>query len=200
MNIGSLSEWTAIAEQQSGNTEAASDGCIATFYTHPVQNKHKSRIEDRPIFDPVPYVKIVSPGDNKSVVDREVQDADKKRWPNAWRRFEAEEEGTLDGTPLEEWGYLTVTQRAEYRHVGMRTVEQLANLSDDMVAKIGPGAREIRERAAQYLKPQDDVVTDLRSQIADKDRQIADLEGQLSEALRQLNAKPRRGRPPKEAA
>ena len=115
------------------------------------------------------------------------------------RTFEAREEGVLTGTPLEEWAFLNATRTAELKHLGMRTVEQVAHLSDDMLGQIGPGGRDLRTRAQQFLKPQSEVETGLRGEVADLKQQLASQSAQLDEALRQIEdltapKTPKRGR------
>ncbi|MGI9414499.1 MAG: hypothetical protein ACR2PM_12565 [Hyphomicrobiales bacterium] len=176
-----------VADAQSKGSAGTDDGgVLALFYTRPVYNKVKSAAEGRPMYDGKEYVQIIIPGDNKSVVDRPVQEADKQRWPEAWRKYAAQDEGSLDGTPLEEWSYLDVTRKASLRHLGIRTVEQLAAMPDGQLPQIGMDGRDVREWARQFLKPQSDRETELKTEVGELRRTVESLQASLAEAKRQI--------------
>lgn len=129
----------------------AKDTAIPRFYVRPVQNNFRSQAEGRPIFDERDYVEIIIPG-AKDTVDRQVQEQDKDRWPEQYRRFKEDAEQATDGTPLEQWPAISVSQIAELKAKKIRTVEQLAGVSDGNLANLGLGARQLRDRALAYLE------------------------------------------------
>lgn len=128
------------------------DNCIPVFYVKPVQNNFRSQAEGRPIFEDREYVQVIVPGDTKSEVNREVQDRDKDRWPEQYRRFKEDAEQATDGTPLEQWPAVSVSQVAELKAKKIRTVEQLASVSDSALQNLGLGARQLRDRAKAWLE------------------------------------------------
>ena len=98
-----------------------------------------------------------------------------------------------------------MTRKASLRHLGIRTVEQLAALPDGQLRQIGMDGREVREWAQQFLKPQSDRETDLKKQVGELQRSVEALTASLDEAKRQLRdgapqAPKRRGRPRKDEA
>lgn len=180
-----------LADAQAKGSGGTDDGgVLALFYERPLYNKVKSSEEGRPIYEGRDYVQIIIPGDSKSVVDRPVQDADKARWPGAWQKYQSKDEGSLDGTPIEEWSYLDVTRKASLRHIGIRTVEQLAAMPDGQLPQIGLDGREVREWAQQFLKPQSERETDLKKQVGELQRTVEALKASLDEAKRQLRDGP----------
>ena len=202
--IGTANEWANIARQQ----EAGEDHCTPRFYMRAVQNKRRTQIEGRPIFDQKPYVEIFIPGEKHNRPDRAVSDDDKARWPSAWKLFQESQEEVIEGTPIEAWPYLNRAQVAEFKALNILTIEGLANMADGLLDRLGPGGRDIQKRAQQFLKPQSDIEDDLRAEmraatdalnhansrieqlekaVAARDAEIETLEAQ----------KPRRGRPPK---
>jgi len=128
------------------------DNSIPVFYVKAVQHNFRSQEEGRPIFVDKDYVRIIIPGDTRSEVDREVQDKDKDRWPEQWRRFKEDAEEATDGTPLEQWPAVSVSQVAELKAKKIRTVEQLAGVSDGQLQNLGLGARQLRDRAKAFLE------------------------------------------------
>jgi len=78
------------------------DNVHATFHFQAKQNGRKTTEEGRPIFDQVPYVQILMPGNDKTVIDRKVTDEDKERWPDKWQAFIQNEEAPETGTPIEQ--------------------------------------------------------------------------------------------------
>lgn len=117
----------------------------------------------------------------------------------AWRKGHAIPE---TGTPLGAWHGVTAEQAERLRAVGIATVEGLAELTENQLAKpVLPNLRRLKEQAALWLEGASD---------AEKDRRIAELEERLNAAMdliEQATAavpaegdKPRRGRPPKAQA
>ena len=127
------------------------DGLYVEFSMFPEQNAAKSIEEGRPIFDEVPYIKIMIPGDKDNIIHRRVKDTDKQRWPRQWKAFESNMEQPLEGTPLAEWPGITRAQVEELAHFGCKTVEQLAQMPDSQSGKF-MGVRLLQQKAQDYLK------------------------------------------------
>jgi hypothetical protein len=133
-----------------GHQQNPDDGLYVEFSMFAEQNKAKSLEEGRPIFDEVPYVRIMIPGDKDNIIHRKVKDSDKQRWPRQWQAFEANQEQPLEGTPLAEWPGITRAQVEELAHFGCKTVEQLAQMPDSQAGKF-MGVQMLRQKAQAYL-------------------------------------------------
>ena len=59
-------------------TASADDGNIVTIFTKKVINNFKSKEADELIYDFLPYLEIVSPGQRHSIVVRKIEEDDKK--------------------------------------------------------------------------------------------------------------------------
>lgn len=105
----------------------------------------------RDIFRNVERIRIVIPGAVASIVVKNVDDELRMRYADQYRAFKAGQEAPLSGTPLEEWPILNRAMIAELKHLQIRTVEELANLSDLAVQHIGMGGTVLRERARAWL-------------------------------------------------
>lgn len=188
------SYWIGIAEDKSDNAKAF-------FYRKFEVDKRKSEIEGRPVTNEIERVKILVPGDDKSQIDRKVQDEDKTRWPEAYNRFKNKERpGIAEGTPIREWPYLTREWVVKLEYCNVHTVEEIANASDSALERMGPGARDMQKRAKEFLSPADENEKAWRQQKLDMDARIKALEAQLRQYDENPDAKPKRGRPRKEAA
>ncbi|MDS1142392.1 hypothetical protein RE432_18315 [Pusillimonas sp. SM2304] len=183
------------------------NGALVEFYRDAVQNNFKSAQEGRPIFDEKDFVRIQTPGDTRTVIQRIASDQDKQRFPRSWEAFQRGVELAQEGTPLEEWNLVSRSQVKELKHVGVATVESLASVSDANLQKMGPGYTQLRNRAQQYLdSSKDDAkATALARELEAANERIRLLEeanAALKEAATETkdDAKAKRGpgRPPKE--
>jgi hypothetical protein len=122
------------------------DMSMPRFYIRAVKNQFKSDDAGHEVFEDREYVEIITPGNNKSIVDRQVRDEDKQRWPGQYAAFKANQEPPLEGWPLKEWGAISASLSQELASLNIKTVEQLANLADQHLIKI-MGGYQLREKA-----------------------------------------------------
>jgi hypothetical protein len=157
------------------------DRTFAQFYTRSVQDAKASLEAGRPIFSDKAYVKIMVPGDKDNIVDRPVRDGDKLRWPRQWAAYEAKSEQPVEGTPLVEWPGLTRSQVEELAFFGIKTVEDLAAVSDSQAQKF-MGIQKLKARAKAYLAEADKQAPFemMREENELLKNRIAALEAQLS--------------------
>lgn len=182
-----------------GNAPAKADGLYIRFHKEPVLNQLKSfggtvvkadgstsyvEGEGRPIYDEEEYIEIVTPGDKTNVVDRPVRPADKRQYAQQYAAWKAGDEEQLSGTPLTMWPAVSRSQVEELKHFRVRTVEQLADLSDANLQNIGP-IRDLRERAKDFLATaKGNAPTEaLRAQLADEKNRREALERQVQELV-----------------
>ncbi|MES0385715.1 MAG: hypothetical protein ABUJ98_14170 [Hyphomicrobium sp.] len=176
-----------VAKMQQDGVRQAAGGLIATFYRRPVQNKLRSEAEGRPCFDSREYVMILIPGDQKSKIDRRVKDEDKQRFSEAWTKFQNNEKGVVIGTPLTEWNYLSSTRTAELKALGLSTVEEIADMADAYLGKLGPDGRKLQGRAKQFLDSSGDLEKELREGIQARDQTISNLSADMEILRRQVD-------------
>jgi hypothetical protein len=162
---------------------------LVRFYTHPKKNLVKSEQEGRPIFEDTDYIEIMQPGNKDSIVRRPASDRDKDRFAEHYRRYQARQsEDHIEGTLLEEWPAISRAQCEELKFLNIRTVEQLAGLSDSNAQNI-MGIQGLKSKAKKYLE------------VAEKEanaEKFAELEAKYQQLLAAQEEKPRRrGRPPK---
>lgn len=186
MSMIGFHEAVHTAQMQSGVSQTT-EGLTALFYSRPMKNEAESEAQGRPIFEPHDYVLIRIPSDAKSVIDREVKEEDKQRWPEAWRAYDGGEQGKVIGMPLREWNFLTTTRRMELEAMGLRTVEELAHMADGQKGRLGPDGRKLCDRARQFLEAGDDIEVELRKDIQARDDEIKNMMAEMAILRRQVD-------------
>lgn len=135
-----------------------------------------------------PYVRIMRPGDQNSIIEVRVREEHKQNWPEKWLYFQMREgmveEHDIPGWKIEEWPHLLDKQDLlrDLKYGRFSTVEQVAGASDAQCQKMGMGAQGLREQARVDLRKK--VSLDLNDQINAKDKKIEDLTGAM-EILRE---------------
>ena len=169
---------------------AGAGGVRAKFYVDSVHDKKASAEQGRPIYKDVEFVELQVIGDRTSLVQRPAEDKDRKRFPQEYALFKQGDAEQLTGTPLKQWPVLSKSQALELEYFNIRTVEQLAALSDGNAALVGP-ILKLRGQAKDYLDQARGLApaTKLREELAAKDKRIASLEARLA-ALEEAATKP----------
>lgn len=162
------------------------------FYSHPKQDPVKSAAEGRPIFHDTEYVSIMVPGDKTSIIERPATDRDKERFVKHYQAFKSDTDEVLDGTPLAAWPGLTRSQVEELRYFNIRTVEQLASVSDTHAQKF-MGINLLRRKAEAYIEAAkgNAPAEKLAAELEMRDNEITALK-QAVEELQAMAKKPKR--------
>ena len=177
---------------------------VVLFHPVQVENKFKSNLQNRPVFEEQIFITKIVPGDSKLVIDRKLRDSDKDEFPEAWARWERTKSNRIPGMPIESWHSISDTQKAEFKALQIHTVEQFANLPDSAADKI-MGFHDLHSKARVFIEAGKDaeLMGKIRKETDDKiaqqgveiDKLRADLKLAL-DALQRPVAR-RRGRKPK---
>jgi hypothetical protein len=162
------------------------DNCIPRFYTEAVKNNFRSLNEGRAVFEDREMVEIIIAGDSKSVVNEIVTDNHRQRWAREYNLFKDGKEAVAEGTPVEEWAAISKSQAMELRSCHVRTVEQLANLSDNLLSRAVPmGGHALRERAKAFLSQAGDgaELAQALATVAEQQAQISALKKQVEDVV-----------------
>jgi len=174
-----------IARQGYGvaNSGPTDDQLIVGFYKRSVLNKAKSQEQGTPVHEGRDFVKIQHPGENLNVVDREVTQQDKNRWPQKWEQYQKNIDQTPDGIPINLLFPANPEVEATLRGYNIHTVQQLAHLSGNAIGTIGMGCQLWVNRASKYLAQAEKGVDfhKFNSEMAQKDREISTLKRQLDD-------------------
>lgn len=174
---------------------AGDESLFVVFYMGVEQNSAKSTEAGRPVFDDVEFVRIIIPGDKNNIIDRRASDHDKRRFHRQYGLFKEgrKEEEQISGTRLTDWPMLTRAQCEEFKYLGLRTVEQLAEVRDDVVSRV-PGMHNLKQVARAWLGKAKSTAeaAQLAKEAAEKDQRIQTLENalrDLSERFERATAK-----------
>jgi hypothetical protein len=154
------------------------------------------RVNGVPKFTEVDYINIMVPGDRTSAVVRPVSPGDKDRFSKQYEHYlKTQQSEMISGTPLEAWGILNLAQIEEFRYFGVRTIEQMAELRDDVCQKL-MGATLLKQKAAKFveLTKEEAPLKKVQEELDKRDTQIAALtkavedQGKIIEGLRSKKA------------
>jgi len=135
----------------------------------------------------IQFVRIQNPGDKLNIIERPVEEEDKRRFPRQFLYFQMKNsEGQVLGTPLADWhkdcpDELNRGQLEELQILKFQSVEQLATASDAQLQKVGMGSTGLREKARLYLtnKNKSESTKELEKTRAELD----ELKAQMAELL-----------------
>ena len=140
---------------------------VVLFKYLALPNDAKTLAEGRPIFDDVEVCEIRSPGAKDVKVfpatefSRWIEDpytrqqskqSYAERFQHQYRQFKANAAQTKTGTPLDFATFLTDGRRAELRAQNVYTVEALALVEGSELKNLGPGGREMKNKAAEFIE------------------------------------------------
>lgn len=156
----------------------------------------------------VDYVEIRIPGDKHTTAVHRVKDIMPPEEPNpdsesdqyllerweiigpAYNAWKSGSEVPEHGTPLAAWAGVRPEQADVLRSLGIRTVEEVADMTDSMVSQVRfPNARQLPIMARAFIGNADAAAKD--AEMAELREQLAALKASIEED------KPKRGRPRK---
>jgi hypothetical protein len=143
------------------------ENLVVQFRHLPMENATRTLKEGRPIFDDVEMCEIRVPGsrdtkyfpsttfshwetDPLTGAQRKITYAE--RFPRQYQQFKARAAQTVTGTPLEFALFLTDGRRAELRAQNVYTIEALATIEGNELKNLGPGGREMKNRAMKFIE------------------------------------------------
>jgi hypothetical protein len=163
-------------------SQANTKGLHAEFHMEAELDPVESEKLGRQFYREVEYVTIRIPGDKDNDIVRPVRFSDKQAWPTQYAAFKAGLEQPVSGTPLSQLPFLNKAQVLEFGAVGVRTAEQLVEMSDAVAQKF-MGAHAIRKRVKDFLDAAAGAapITAMRAEMDKRDNEIAVLKNALAE-------------------
>jgi hypothetical protein len=121
------------------------------FSAEPVFSKRETYFANGvPKYVDMDFITITIPGNRDLIIHTPVTDFYEWRFPQEYEAFKRGQEASVTGTPLEMWPVLQPSQVAELKHQGIRTIEQLASLSDTS-SGVMRGFYAMKHKAQQFL-------------------------------------------------
>ena len=181
--------------------EGNADSRLAvTFYKRSVKQEDESIAAGRPIFKEFDFVRICVPGDNLTEIDTYANESHKQRFPRQWAHYQNQvgSQEQIIGTPIEQWPLVTRSQAEELKGIKFRTVEDVANCSDQQLQRIGMIAgmspHSFREKAKSFLNLANDSAevsqreAELQALREENDKIKAETEAKLAAMQEQMSA------------
>ena len=143
------------------------DSLVALFKNQALKNETKSLAEGRPIFDDHEVVEIRKPGSKDYSVHRatavshwvtdpetggQVQLTYAERFRHQYQQFKMHATQTKSGTPLSQITFMTEGRKAELRAQNIYTVEALAAVDGTELKNLGPGGRDLKNLAVEFIE------------------------------------------------
>jgi hypothetical protein len=142
-------------------------GIVAVFRIHTAKSDQKSKEQGRPIFEDIEVCELrfagskavsVFPATAFSHWDRDEETGEQRQvtyvewFPRQYQQFKAKAQQTKEGTPLDYLPFLTEAKRAELRALNIYTAEALTVVDGPELKNLGPGGRELKNHAIEYLE------------------------------------------------
>ena len=130
---------------QNANPE---DGIVARFYDRSVKTEEVTK-DGFPVFKNVCFVEIRIKDNPSEVYDQPATKEKIERFPVAYARYQLMKKQVKEGTPLEQFAFLTAGEVESLKIRGIFTVEALAGLEEEKAVQLEI-SRE-RELAQKFL-------------------------------------------------
>lgn len=169
----------------------ATKGTYAKFYIVPMKDEAASAAEGRPIFKDVEFIEIMAAGNANNIIRRPAMDMDKQRYRRVYDMFKAGDADQIVGTRLSEVPWISRSQVEELTYRKIRTLENLAEISDTDCNV--PGMYDLRKKARAWLQNAASAApfTQMMAEIDALKSKIAALEAEKE--AQAANAKPAKG-------
>lgn len=164
------------------------EGANVKFFDEYIPDPIETEKQGRPIYKCIPSISIQWPGGDETV--RAIEPQDKIEYPAHWAAYQSQQEPPTQGTPLTEWSMLPRTYQLELAAIGIKTVEQLAFISDEVKRRIGP-LQKYCKIAKEWLESAGEGQTQivaLKEQLEREEKRSKKLEEQLELALQRIEA------------
>lgn len=162
---------------------------VVEFYRKPVHMAFKSNEAGRAIYEEVDYIRIYTPGDKSSIIDKPITPLDIQRFGDRYNKWKAGQEDAISGTPLTALPGMNPAKVEEYKYFKILTVEHLAEAADNLGQKfIGFQQDKARAKAFLDVAANNAPIEKMNEELQKRDVEIENLR-MMVEAL-QAQAKP----------
>ena len=136
---------------KNSNASKMDDDLMVRFFYKEREDKVKTLAEGRPCFKEMEYVEIRVPGSRDAQACRPATFRDKQRFSRHYEAFQKRIEMPEEGTLLKEWPQVSRSQVEELSFINVKTVEQVASMSDTHANKFHGGI-SLKDRAQKWLE------------------------------------------------
>ena len=153
------------------------------FFLYPQQDIRRSNEEGRPIFYDKEMVEILIPG-SRDKLHKEVTEDVKRRFRKRYEAWKEASDNKVDGTPLTEFPFISSAERKELEYFNIFTGEQLINMADGYIDKVGVNGRDLIKKVKNYMTMAKD--SSLLGKITSENEQLKREMAMLKEQMQHL--------------
>lgn len=159
------------------NASRMDDQLMVRFHLKDRPSKTEKDEAGKPIWVPVEYVEIRIPGQTLPAIGRPATFQDKQRFAKHYDAFKQRMEMPTIGTPLAKWPLIKQSELEQLSFVGVKTVEQLAELQDTYAGQM-MGGYGLKQKAQRWLEDESSNVN-LKAENDDMKAQMAEMKATL---------------------
>lgn len=189
----------ALGPQAQHDPNKPAHGLYVEFYMQAAPDPAETLKQGRPIHKEIAYVMIMVPGDKGAIVRRPVRTGhdpkhDNNRFHNEYVAFLQNKDAPVEGMLLDQWDELNTAQVMDLQHLGIKTVEHLANLNDTAVQKF-MGLADLKNKAKAHLEVtgRGASIGQMQAELAKRDNDLATMAETLK-AMQEEMAELRKGK------
>ena len=164
------------------------DGCNFRFYEHYKVNKERTEEIGYDQHDATDFIEIINFAGERT--PRAVEDRDKRAYPEQWANYEARKAEPVSGMYLRAWCMINPAGLADLEAFGLKTVEQVADLGNEVLTQY-KFLQEWHRKANAWLKHAKSKQAEcarLEESLSNLQSQHQKLEDQYVNALRRIEA------------
>lgn len=175
----------ALFQQVIGQSESEKN-VAARFYDKAVKTNEVAK-NGLPVFKNVTYIEIRLKDNSTEVFNQPATDKKIRRFPKEYALYQLSKKQVENGTPLEQFAFLTAAEIATCKSRGVFTVEALAGLDIDKVQSLGLQDEHVLAEMFLEKSNNNKMLDDFAKKEVEYERALEALREQLAVVQRALN-------------
>lgn len=175
----------ALFQQVIGQSESEKN-VAARFYDKAVKTNEVAK-NGLPVFKNVTYIEIRLKDNSTEVFNQPATDEKIRRFPKEYALYQLSKKQVENGTPLEQFAFLTAAEIATCKSRGVFTVEALAGLDIDKVQSLGLQDEHVLAEIFLEKSNNNKMLDDFAKKEVEYERALEALREQLAVVQRALN-------------
>ncbi len=175
----------ALFQQVIGQSESEKN-VAARFYDKAVKTNEVAK-NGLPVFKNVTYIEIRLKDNSTEVFNQPATDEKIRRFPKEYALYQLSKKQVENGTPLEQFAFLTAAEIATCKSRGVFTVEALAGLDIDKVQSLGLQDEHVLAEMFLEKSNNNKMLDDFAKKEVEYERALETLREQLAVVQRALN-------------
>lgn len=175
----------ALFQQVIGQSESEKN-VAARFYDKAVKTNEVAK-NGLPVFKNVTYIEIRLKDNSTEVFNQPATDEKIRRFPKEYALYQLSKKQVENGTPLEQFAFLTAAEIATCKSRGVFTVEALAGLDIDKVQSLGLQDEHVLAEMFLEKSNNNKMLDDFAKKEVEYERALEALREQLAAVQRALN-------------